>query len=207
MDPEPIRIGITGNIGSGKSSFCEMLMDRGYKCVFADKIAQEQLNAPDTVKQLTRRWGKDILRGGKPDRKKIAAIVFNRKSELDFLNSVVHPKTLKELQNISDASSERFLFFEIPLLFEAGLQQCFDFIVLIKVDRDKRLSRLLKSGKESPAQIQSRMNAQIRDNEKIPLCDMVIDNSGTQRTLQKQLDLLISRLDSIRKRDTMPFYS
>lgn len=207
MDSEPIRIGITGNIGSGKSSFCEMLMERGCKVIFADKIAQDQLNAPDTIRQLTRRWGKEVLRGGKPDRRKIASIVFNRKSELDFLNSVVHPKTLNELQNISDSSSERFLFFEIPLLFEAGMQRCFDYIVLVKADRGKRLTRLLKSGKESPSQIQARMNSQISDIEKIPLCDMVVDNSGTQRTLQKQAESLISRLDSIRKRDTIPFYS
>ncbi|MGC9362577.1 MAG: dephospho-CoA kinase [Candidatus Syntrophosphaera sp.] len=207
MESEPIRIGITGNIGSGKSSFCEMLMDRGCKVIFADKIAQEQLETPDSIKQITKRWGKDILREGKPDRKKIASIVFNRKTELDFLNSVIHPKTLNELQNISDNSSERFLFFEIPLLFEAGMQRCFDYIILVKADRGKRLTRLLKSGQESPSQIQARMNTQISDIEKIPLCDMVVDNSGTQRTLLKQAEFLISRLDSIRKRDTMPFYS
>jgi dephospho-CoA kinase len=207
MGSEPIRIGITGNIGSGKSTLCQMLMDKGYRVVFADQIAQEQLETPDSIKQITRRWGREVLRGGKPDRKKIASIVFNRKSELDFLNSVVHPKTLSELQNISESISERYLFFEIPLLFEAGLQRCFDFIVLIKADRDKRLTRLLKSGKENPEQIQARMNTQISDSEKIPLCDMVIANNGTLRTLEKQLENLILRLDSIKKKDTMPFYS
>ncbi|MBW6514388.1 MAG: dephospho-CoA kinase [Candidatus Syntrophosphaera sp.] len=207
MLTDPILIGITGNIGSGKSLFCNLLREHGYTVISADEIAQQQLNDPDSVRQITKRWGKEVLRGGKPDRKKIAGIVFNRKAELDFLNSIVHPKTLGALQSITDNSTEKYLFFEVPLLFEAGMQHCFDYIVLVHANRDKRLTRLLKSGRETPADIQARMNAQIDDLGKIPLCDLVIDNNGSTGALKKQCLDFIQRLGGIKHKSKLSFSS
>ena len=203
----PVLIGITGNIGSGKSFFCNLLREDGHTVISADEIAQQQLNDPDSVRQITKRWGKEVLRGGKPDRKKIAGIVFNRKAELDFLNSIVHPKTLGAIQNIVDNSTEKFLFLEVPLLFEAGMQHCFDYIVLIHANRDVRLTRLLKSGRETPVEIQARMNAQIDDLGKIPLCDLVIDNNGSTAALKKQYADFIRRLSGIKQKNKLSFSS
>ncbi|HOR30745.1 MAG TPA: dephospho-CoA kinase, partial [Candidatus Syntrophosphaera thermopropionivorans] len=167
---QPILIGITGNIGSGKTTFCNLLEEKGFKVIYADEIAQQQLNQPDTLKTLIKRWGKGIVKNGQPQRDKIAEIVFNNKSELDFLNSIVHPKTLSALQQIVDNSTEKYLFFEIPLLFEAGLELCFDYIILIRAPREVRINRLLQKGKETREQIEARINAQIDDQDKIPLC-------------------------------------
>jgi dephospho-CoA kinase len=204
---QPILIGITGNIGSGKTTFCYLLEKQGFKVIYADEIAQQQLNQPDTLKMLIKRWGKDIIKNGIPQRDKIAQIVFNNKADLDFLNSIVHPKTLAALQQIVDNSCEKYLFFEIPLLFEAGLEQCFDFIILIRAPREIRIKRLLQKGKETREQIEARINAQIDDQEKIPLCDSVIDNSGDLNELKNQVNNLISRLKEIKPKEKIPLSS
>ena len=202
---QPILIGITGNIGSGKTTFCNLLEEKGFKVIYADEIAQQQLNQPDTLKTLIKRWGKGIVKNGQPQRDKIAEIVFNNKSELDFLNSIVHPKTLSALQQIVDNSTEKYLFFEIPLLFEAGLELCFDYIILIRAPREVRINRLLQKGKETREQIEARINAQIDDQDKIPLCDLVIDNSKDLTELNNQLNSLLSTLKDIKPKEKIPF--
>ncbi|HRD00363.1 MAG TPA: dephospho-CoA kinase [Candidatus Syntrophosphaera thermopropionivorans] len=202
---QPILIGITGNIGSGKTTFCNLLEEKGFKVIYADEIAQQQLNQPDTLKTLIKRWGKGIVKNGQPQRDKIAEIVFNNKSELDFLNSIVHPKTLSALQQIVDNSTEKYLFFEIPLLFEAGLELCFDYIILIRAPREVRINRLLQKGKETREQIEARINAQIDDLDKIPLCDLVIDNSNDLTELNNQLNSLLSTLKDIKPKEKIPF--
>jgi dephospho-CoA kinase len=207
MHHRPILIGITGNIGSGKSTFCTLLEEHGHKVIYADEVAQQQLDDADSLKQLARRWGREIIAKGRADRKKIASIVFNDKAELDFLNSVIHPKTLGALQHITDNSAEKHLFFEVPLLFEAGMQRCFDFIVLIRADRAKRLQRLLKKSVESREQVIARMDAQIDDQGKVPLCNLVIDNSGSQTALRNSFRDFIKRLETIRHKPTIPFSS
>ena len=202
---QPILIGITGNIGSGKTTFCNLLEEKGFKVIYADEIAQQQLNQPDTLKTLIKRWGKGIVKNGQPQRDKIAEIVFNNKSELDFLNSIVHPKTLSALQQIVDNSTEKYLFFEIPLLFEAGLELCFDYIILIRAPREVSINRLLQKGKETREQIEARINAQIDDQDKIPLCDLVIDNSKDFIELNNQLNSLLSTLKDIKPKEKIPF--
>jgi dephospho-CoA kinase len=202
---QPILIGITGNIGSGKTTFCNLLEEHGFKVIYADEIAQQQLNQPDTLKTLIKRWGKGIVKNGQPQRDKIAEIVFNNKSELDFLNSIVHPKTLSALQQIVDNSTEKYLFFEIPLLFEAGLELCFDYIILIRAPREVSINRLLQKGKETREQIEARINAQIDDQDKIPLCDLVIDNSKDLIELNNQLNSLLSTLKDIKPKEKIPF--
>ncbi len=207
MATGPILIGITGNIGSGKSAFCRLLAEQSYEVIFTDEIAQRQLDDPECLDQITRRWGSEVVAAGKADRKKIAAIVFGNKPELEFLNSVVHPRALTALQNIADNSGQRYLFFEVPLLFEAGMQHCFDYIVLVQASREKRLQRLLKKGLETREQIEARMGTQIEDLAKIPLCNLVIDNKGTLNALKASVKEFIGRLDSIRHKDKIPFSS
>ncbi|HQM79812.1 MAG TPA: dephospho-CoA kinase [Candidatus Syntrophosphaera sp.] len=207
MMSQPLLIGITGNIGSGKTAFCKLLEEQGLKVIYADDIAQQKLNEPDALRMLIKRWGKGIIKNGKPQRDKIAEIVFNNKSELDFLNSIVHPKTLSALQQIVDNSSDKYLFFEIPLLFEAGLEQCFDYIILVRAPREIRINRLLQKGKETRQQIEARINAQIDDQDKIPLCDLVIDNSGDLNELKNQLDSLLTKLKEIKPKEKIPFSS
>lgn len=207
MSSTPILIGITGNYGSGKSSFSRLIRDQGYLVISADEIAQKHLDDPDSLKQISKRWGRLIVKQGKADRHQIAQIVFNNKQELDWLNSLLHPKTLAEMQSIADQSRADYLFFEVPILFEAGMQRCFDYLVLVHTDKAVSIRRLKKRDKLSVAEIQARLDNQIDDSQKIPLCNLVIDNNSNLRKLQAQVDTFLSRLGEIKPKDKLPFFN
>lgn len=205
MSNEPILIGITGNMGSGKTTFADLLRDAGQKVVSADQIAQRQLEEPNNIKAITRRWGKQAVKNGKPDRARIAEIVFADKSELDYLNNLVHPGTLTALQAIVDEANGGCIFFEVPLLFEAGMQECFDYVILVHTDPEVSIRRLVKTGKVTREQLLTRLEAQIDSSNKKPLCDLVIENNGSLASLKRTAREFLLRLDSIKSRNKIPF--
>ncbi|NLN85813.1 MAG: dephospho-CoA kinase [Candidatus Cloacimonetes bacterium] len=201
-----LLIGITGNIGSGKSAFCRILEQHGERVIYADEVAQKQLDKPEILQKLSERWGKDFISDGRADRQKIASIVFGNPDELAFLNSVVHPKTLQEFQGIVEECQAEHLFFEVPLLFEADLAACFDHLVIITATREIRLQRLLKRDSQSRQQIETRMDAQMDDSLKIPLCDLVVENNGNWEDLSQAAQKLISDLPNIKPKEKRAFY-
>jgi dephospho-CoA kinase len=202
---KPILIGITGNMGSGKSVLLEILRGEGHAVVSADRVAQEQLEQPDSLKQIKKRWGSEAVSKGRANRAFIAGIVFRQATELEFLNNLIHPKTLTALENIVETSRARHIFFEVPLLFEAGLQQCFDFIVLVRSDPERRIGRLMRRDNYSREQILARMAQQIGDDEKIELCDLVLENDGDRETFEIECRNFLQSIPGIRARDKIPF--
>lgn len=205
MYKQPILIGITGNIGSGKSILLNLLKANGYEVISADLIAQQQLDKADSLKQIVRRWGTDVLKGGKANRSKIAGIVFDHPRELEFLNNVVHPKTLVAFQEIVDTSTRDHLFFEVPLLFEAGLQDCFDYLVLIFAEAETRIKRLMKRDHTTRDKILARMRNQIDDTQKIPLCDLVLENNLSTARFERQCEQFLTLIPTLRSREKLPF--
>lgn len=201
----PLLIGITGNIGSGKSDFCKYLRDSGCLVVSADRIANQHLEDPAILSKLVNRWGDDILEDGIVCHTKIAAIVFSLPSEREFLNSILHPIVLKDFQEIVDTSSEEAVFFEVPLLFEANLGLCFDFICLVHVPLDIRIERLQKRNSGDLEDIQKRIQSQIPDEKKFPLVDLVIDNSQSKIDLEVAARKLCCSTHSIPRREVKPF--
>jgi len=198
----PLLIGITGNIGSGKSSICRVIEQHGYSVIYADIIADKFLQTmTDTWVQ---RWGSDILSAGKADRAKIAAIVFQNPVERDFLNAQIHPQVLQEFQRIIEGSASSQLFFEIPLLFEAGFQDSFDYLILIKAEREAVLRRVKeRDGADYEATLK-RLAAQIPDSKKEDQVDLVIDNSGSFENSCDQVRLFLDGLSRIPMRDVKP---
>jgi len=200
---EPLKIGITGNIGSGKSSVCHYLEKHGQRVLYADKIAHEVLIEKTPL--LIQRWGRKILQNGNIDRAKIAEIVFADSQELDFLNSQIHPGVLQRFALETKQSDLAALCFEIPLLFEAGLEDCFDYLVLVTAPRSKVIERLkVRDPGKTQDHIQ-RLAVQMPDAVKAEKVDLVIHNDQSLQQLEKEAQKLIESLPKIRKKQSQDF--
>ena len=203
----PLLIGITGNIGSGKSSFIQFILQQGYYVLFADTIAKQKLDDPDVKAILAKRWGDGILSDGAINHHKIAEIVFKQDHEREYLNSLIHPLVLQDFQDIVATSQEQYLIFEIPLLFEAGLQACFDFICLITASEETRIQRLKERNPHDLDNQIRRLKAQLPESQKLALADLVIDNSGSLSELEARARNFCTMIRRIPRRDVKAFLS
>ncbi len=203
-DNRPLLIGITGGIGCGKSSVCDLIAN-DFPVISADQIAKSYLKEPDVREILVQRWGPEVYEGDLPANARIARIVFNDRQELEFLNSLIHPMVLSRFQKIVDTSEEEVLFFEIPLLFEAGLRDCFDFVVFVYCQPEIQLERLVRRDKASYDEMLKRIEAQMSQDDKLLLSDHVIDNSGDDESLKNSVDLLIQLIANVPRRRILPF--
>lgn len=196
-------IGITGNIGSGKSTFCKYLEGFGYKVIYADILANAHLN---TLKnELVARWGERILENAVLSKKAIAQIVFANPTERIWLNSQIHPLVLQDFQMEAASHTGGVLYFEIPLLFEEGLQDAFDLVVLISSNMPNRLERVQKRDKSDAEDIRKRLQAQIPDAQKKERADYIISNNGSLAELQEEARRLIELAAKLPHRLLKPF--
>ncbi len=207
----PLLIGITGNIGSGKSTFCNFLTAKGLKVISADEVANQHLNDPEIKEALIKRYSTAVLSPSGDDQTKsiinhkiLADIVFGSDEETKYLNSLIHPLVLQDFQRIVEQSQEEVLCFEVPLLFETNLQDCFDYIILISASLETRLNRLEKRG-EDRIKAQQRMLYQIPDTEKRLLVDLVIENDGDLVSLQKAAAALIEKIPYLQYKKVRSF--
>ena len=211
QNKKPLLIGITGNIGSGKSAFCNFLAANGLKVISADAVANQHLEDPAIKEALIKRYSTAILSPSNEDngkgiinRKILADIVFGSEEETQYLNSLIHPLVLQDFQRIVEQSNEEALCFEVPLLFEANLQDCFDYIILISASLETRLMRLEKRG-EDRTKAQQRMLHQMPDTEKRFMVDLVIENDGDLLNLQKSAVSFIEKIPYLPHKKVRPF--
>lgn len=194
-----IRIGLTGNIASGKSEVAKMLGDRGATIIDADVLAREAVR-PETqaLKDIVKRWGKDILKkDGSLDRTALRQIVFADQSELDALNRIVHPGVTRLRDREIARARERgdqIVVCVIPLLFERNLVDEFDAIVLVDAPRPLRLERLVATRGLEETDAMNMIAAQMPAELKRARADYCIDNDGSLDKLERDVDALWSSL-------------
>jgi len=194
-----IRIGLTGNIASGKSEIAKMLADRGATVIDADLLAREAVQ-PETqaLKDIVKRWGKDVLKkDGSLDRAALRQIVFADQSELDALNRIVHPGVTRLRDREIARARERgdpIVVCVITLLFERNIVDEFDAIVLVDAPRPLRLERMVASRGMEATDAMNMIAAQMPAELKRARADYVIENSGSLQDLERDVDALWSSL-------------
>jgi dephospho-CoA kinase len=194
-----IRIGLTGNIASGKSEIAKMLADRGATVIDADLLAREAVQ-PETqaLKDIVKRWGKDVLKkDGCLDRAALRQIVFADQSELDALNRIVHPGVTRLRDREIALARERgdpIVVCVIPLLFERNIVDEFDAIVLVDSPRPLRLERMVASRGMEATDAMNMIAAQMPAELKRARADYVIENNGSIQDLERDVDALWSSL-------------
>lgn len=189
------KIGITGGIGSGKSTISEYLIKEGYDIIDCDKIARD-IVTPEfgLLKKLALIIGPEILnQDGTLNREKTSEIVFASDEKRKLLNDITH-EAIRDiiLQRFQNASSDP-IFVDAALLFETGFADELDVIWMVKADESLRKKRVFERDETDIENIEARMNAQMDDGEKEKLADEIIDNSGSKEELFKHIEELLKK--------------
>jgi dephospho-CoA kinase len=194
-----IRIGLTGNIASGKSEVAKMLAERGATVIDADVLAREAVERDSqALRDIVKRWGPDVLQNdGHLDRAALRQIVFADQTELDALNRIVHPGVTRLRDREIAEARERgdpIVICVIPLLFERNLVEEFDGIVLVDAPRPLRLERLVATRGLEETDAMNMIAAQMPAELKRARADYVIENTGNLQDLERDVNALWSFL-------------
>ena len=186
-----IRVALTGNIASGKSTVQKILEDKGFKVFDADKIGHKILeNEQKTI--IDAFSGYDISENNKISRQKLGKLVFENEVLRKKLESIVHPEIEKEILKIFKRyEKEEFVFVGIPLLYEAKMDNLFDKIIVICTDENLRIKRIIERDNLSKAEAQNRINSQMPQDKKIKLADFVIENNSDYENLKNEVDKIL----------------
>ena len=193
-----MNVGLTGGLGSGKSTVAALLGEHGAVIIDADVVAREVVRpgTPGFVAVIAR-FGPGIVGpNGELDRAELARIVFADGAALDDLNAIVHPLVGSRSAELAAAAPPgTVVIHDIPLLTENGLADRFDTVVVVEADREIRLARLADRGL-TRAEAEARMAAQANDAQRRAIADEIVHNDGDLDALARQIDRLWDRLSS-----------
>jgi dephospho-CoA kinase len=196
----PLIIGITGGIGSGKTTLSKSLREAGYDVYDSDLEAKGlQTENPKIRKGLIELFGPEIYTPQGLNRPKLAEIVFADQSLLLQLNAIVHPIIRLDFENwVKQHSDRKFVFVESAIMFESGFSKLVNKTILVTASEQLRIERVIKRDGITEEQVKARMSKQYPDDVKIPLADYVIytdDNLPMADKMKKALDWLLQNLD------------
>lgn len=191
--------GLTGGIGSGKSTVATLLRERGVPVVDADELAREAV-APGSagLAEVVAAFGPEVLGAdGGLDRKRVGALVFADSSARKRLNGITHPivrRLSQERFADLDRQGVNLAAYDVPLLFEVGLESALRPVVVVAVSEATQLARVLGRDGMSEGEARARIAAQLPMAEKRAKADFVLENDGSREELARQLDALLPRL-------------
>ena len=194
-------IGLTGGIGSGKTTIANYFSSLGIPVYIADLEARKIMQSPEVVEALKNTFGNSIFQDTTLLREKLAEIVFNDPEKLKQLNAIVHPAVKKHYKEwLAAHQSFPFIIYESAILFETGNYADFDRIITVTAPLESRIQRVIERDGTSREQVLKRINTQWTDEQRIAKSDYVIENStigGAKKEMEKILKILkIKQKDS-----------
>lgn len=184
-------VGITGNIGSGKTTVAKIFKKYGYYVIDADKIGHEVLNG-QAYKKILENFGERVLnKDKKVDRRKLANIVFNDEKKLNTLTQITLPLIMRDILEEIKNKNDKNIVLDAALIIESGLSSLVDKLIVVKINKEVQIKRLLNKGKYTQDQIKKIINAQMPQKEKLKYADYVIDNNGSLAETRMQVCKII----------------
>ena len=186
-----IKVGITGGIGSGKTTVCKEFEKLGISVYYTDLEAKHLFETDNDIKiDVYNNFGPDVFIDNKPytiiDRKKIAQIVFNDEEKLEKLNSIIHPKLWADFEKWCELhKNEKYVIMEAAILFESGADSKVDKIIVVTAPIETRIERVIKRDNITREEVLSRMNNQIDEEWKEEHSDFLIDTSTNMNDIDE----------------------
>lgn len=185
-----LKIGLTGGMGSGKSTVARIFELLEIPVYYADAAAKEIMNTDPALKaQIVSHFGKEAYRDETLNRQYIASLVFEDPNKLELLNSLVHPATIQAAKTWMEQQTTPYVLKEAALFFESGSQEGLDYIVGVYAPKPLRIQRTMHRDNATKEDVEKRMKNQINEEIKMRLCDYVIYNDEQQLVIPQVLKL------------------
>ncbi|WP_037320025.1 dephospho-CoA kinase [Salegentibacter sp. Hel_I_6] len=170
-------VGLTGGIGSGKTTVAGFFKEKGVPVYIADDAGKRLLETSEEIREkVTALIGEKAYSAENPNRKHIASVVFNDSNKLEALNKIIHPAVAKDFEVWKNKQNAAYVLYEAAILFEAGGYKKCDFNILVTANKEEKLKRLQKRDESTIDEIEARMAKQWSDEEKRKLADFEIEN-------------------------------
>jgi dephospho-CoA kinase len=187
-------LGLTGGIGSGKTTLVNYMESLGIPVFIADEEAKKAMQSPHVLEEVKTSFGNSIFENGQLNRQQLASIVFSNPDKLKELNSIIHPE-VKRLFAIwlNQHKTVPFVVYEAAILFESGSYQNCDYIITVTAPLEDRITRVMQRDNCSREQVLQRINAQWTDEERAAKSNFVIDNT-TAQSAKNEIDKILKIL-------------
>lgn len=190
------HIGLTGGIGSGKTTVSKILVKNGIPVYDSDSNAKLIMNSSNQIKKLIiNHFGKLSYTNNKLNNKYISKIIFNNPVEMNKINSLIHPFVYDNFNKWKNNFSSKYVIFESAIIFETGSYQKFDFNIIVLSDLEKRIKRVKERDFLSEDDVLSRIKSQWIDDKKIRFADYVIKNNKSFKFLENNVLMMIDALN------------
>ncbi len=185
-------VGLTGGIGSGKTTVAEVFKKLDSVAVYiADIEARKIMNSSDVIRiQLLQAFGKETYKENELNRQYLANVVFDSKEKLTILNNIVHPEVKKHFLDFATRNADKsYVLYESAILFESNSSQQCDFIISVFLDKEERIKRVLERDKTTEKEVLSRINSQWKEDKKLLSSNYIIFNYAIQDTKKSVLKI------------------
>ena len=184
-------VGVTGGIGSGKTTVCKIFELLGVPVFYADAEAKKLYEDPKIKSKVIKLFGKKILgKDGEIDKMKLALIVFNDKSSLSKINSLIHPAVRKKYYQWKNRQKAvKYVIEEAAIMIESGAYKELDYLISVKADVETRIKRISERDNAPSVQIEKRIQEQLSDKEREKYSDAVILNDGKHSLIEQVLNI------------------
>ena len=202
-------IGLTGGIGTGKSTVSNIFRQKGIPVVDTDVIAREVIDYPEVVNEIIRNFGTEILeeetqqeqgqnkfKKKKISRNKLGQIVFKDEKKVSILNSIMHPLILKKMKEETESlkKDNKIVVVDVPLLFEISLEKEFDIVLLVYANRKTQIKRIIKRDNRTEKEAVNIINSQIDIEKKKEKSDYIISNNRNLKRLRRKVEKFLESL-------------
>lgn len=184
-------IGLTGGIGSGKSTVSKILLNHNIPVYDSDSKAKKLMNSSNELKEMIIKYfGKNSYQDNQLNKIYISNIIFNNQIKIEKINSLVHPFVFRDFNNWKKNITSKYIIFESALIFETGSYKNNDFNILVVSDLKERIKRVVKRDRVKEKDVLVRIKNQWNDEKKIPLADYIFKNNSLMDTREKVIEMI-----------------